>query len=233
LPLPRQGRRWLPDSRPHKCGLEAGGCRLFPCPRMGRYPDLRRGRACRPSDSLFSRKRNGFRRGHREPTSRLITEIGSSATHTGSNDASLGVRLLSAKSARVIDALDCLPNAFRSQGFSPSQRFIPTRPSRLCFTPLPPLGFWPSEPCSTRPAVSPSGDLLLSCRWTSRAVESPRPRSAPVDSLAFAGHPPDSLHRRARSPQLTGKNPRIIPGATVKTATPRREARPSQGARAG
>lgn len=69
-----------------------------------------------------------------------------------------GVRFLSAKSARVIvHALVCLANALRSQSFSLSQRFAPTRALRLCFTPHPPIGFGPSELCSTRPAAMPLG----------------------------------------------------------------------------
>lgn len=44
---------------------------------------------------------------------------------------------------RCIDryALDCLPSAIRSQGFSPSQRFAPDAPSRLYFKPHPLVGF--------------------------------------------------------------------------------------------
>jgi len=38
-------------------------------------------------------------------------------------------------------ALACLPSAFRSQGFAPSQRFYPGTPSWLFFKPHPPLGF--------------------------------------------------------------------------------------------
>jgi len=38
-----------------------------------------------------------------------------------------------------------LADAFRPQGFSPSRRFPPTGAVWLCFTPLPPIGFWPSE----------------------------------------------------------------------------------------
>jgi len=41
---------------------------------------------------------------------------------------------------------DYLPGTFRSQGFSPSQRFDPTDALWLCFTPHPSLGFRPSEP---------------------------------------------------------------------------------------
>jgi hypothetical protein len=42
-------------------------------------------------------------------------------------------------------APDCLPGTFRSQGFSPSQRFDPTDALWLCFTPHPSIGFWPPE----------------------------------------------------------------------------------------
>jgi hypothetical protein len=38
-----------------------------------------------------------------------------------------------------------LANAFRPQGFSPSRRFDPTGAVWLCFAPLPPIGFRPSE----------------------------------------------------------------------------------------
>lgn len=41
--------------------------------------------------------------------------------------------------------LVCLASTIRSQGFSPSQRFDPTRASWFCFTPHPPVGFRPSE----------------------------------------------------------------------------------------
>jgi hypothetical protein len=68
------------------------------------------------------------------------------ARSEGPNDTSHEVRCLSAKSAVVIvDTPVYLTDAFRSQGFSPSQRFDPTMASRLCFTPHPPIGFWPSE----------------------------------------------------------------------------------------
>jgi hypothetical protein len=47
-------------------------------------------------------------------------------------------------------ALACLPSAFRSQGFSPSQRFHPGTPSWLCFKPHPPLGFMGLQSFSRR-----------------------------------------------------------------------------------
>jgi hypothetical protein len=40
---------------------------------------------------------------------------------------------------------DCLPDTFRPQSFSLSRRLHPTGASRLCFTPLPPIGFRPPE----------------------------------------------------------------------------------------
>jgi hypothetical protein len=64
----------------------------------------------------------------------------------GSNDTSHGVRCLSTESTRMIVGTPAyLTDAFRSQGFSPSQRFDPILASRLCFTPHPPIGFRPSE----------------------------------------------------------------------------------------
>jgi hypothetical protein len=49
----------------------------------------------------------------------------------------------------------CLTTTFRSQGFSPSQRFDPSAPLRLCFTPHPLVGFRPSELLPPEPAVTP------------------------------------------------------------------------------
>jgi hypothetical protein len=60
-------------------------------------------------------------------------------------DSFHGVRFLSAKSAQVIGVRRCLGRTFRSQGFTPSQRFSPTRAWWLYFTPLPPIGFRSSE----------------------------------------------------------------------------------------
>ena len=53
-------------------------------------------------------------------------------------------------------ATACLTVTFRSQGFSPSQRFGPRTPLRLCFAPHPLIGFRPSELFPPRPAVMPS-----------------------------------------------------------------------------
>lgn len=67
--------------------------------------------------------------------------VGQSLTTTSQGSVPFGV------STRAIVMPDCLSGTFRSQGFSPSQRFHPARASWLCFTPHPPLGFWSSEPC--------------------------------------------------------------------------------------
>jgi hypothetical protein len=60
-------------------------------------------------------------------------------------DSFLGVRFLSAKSARTIGAQRYLGCTVRTQGFSPSLRFSPVLAWWLCFTPHPPLGFRSSE----------------------------------------------------------------------------------------
>jgi hypothetical protein len=60
-------------------------------------------------------------------------------------------------------APDCLPDAFRSQRFSRSQRFDPTDALWLCFTPHPSLGFRPSELFPRRqPSCLSTRDALLS-----------------------------------------------------------------------
>lgn len=70
----------------------------------------------------------------------------------------------SAKSARVIGASACLTDTIRSRRFSRPQRFSPTRTLWVYFTPLPPLGFWSSEPFSTPTSRDASRRPLLSCR---------------------------------------------------------------------
>lgn len=80
---------------------------------------------------------------------RDTTEVGSGCaedTQREFDDTFPGVRPLSAKSARaIVSVSDCLPDTVRPQGFSPSRRFDPARASWVCFTPHPPIGFWPSE----------------------------------------------------------------------------------------
>lgn len=50
----------------------------------------------------------------------------------------------------IVDALVCLTSTFRSQGFSPSQRFHPGTPSWLYFKPHPPIGFMGLQSFSRR-----------------------------------------------------------------------------------
>jgi hypothetical protein len=84
---------------------------------------------------------------------------------------------------------DYLPGTFRSQGFSPSQRFDPTDALWLCFTPHPSLGFRPPEPfphsqpshLSARRALLP----LLHKRHTNRNRQ---PRSRRLQSFAPTMH---------------------------------------------
>jgi hypothetical protein len=57
-----------------------------------------------------------------------------------------GVRFLLTKSAlAIVDTPVYLADAIRSQSFSPSQRFNPTRTLWSYFVPLPSIGFWSSE----------------------------------------------------------------------------------------
>jgi len=90
------------------------------------------------------------------------------------SDSFLGVRFLSAESAGVIGVQRCLGRTVRSQGFSPSQRFSPTRASWLCFTPHPPIGFRSSEPFPHRqPRYLSISVALLSFRQPSGASGEP------------------------------------------------------------
>jgi hypothetical protein len=65
--------------------------------------------------------------------------VSGSPTTTSQGSVPFGV------STRAIVMPVYLTDTFRSQGFSPSQRFHPARASWLCFTPHPPLGFRSSE----------------------------------------------------------------------------------------
>jgi hypothetical protein len=114
-----------------------------------------------------------------------------------------GVRFLSAESARVIGVQRCLGCTVRSQGFSPSQRFSPTRTSWLCFTPHPPLGFWSSELFPRRqPRYLSISVALLSIR------QRPGATGCPLFQFALAvRHPP--------RPSSVGSSPRILSRTSV------------------
>jgi hypothetical protein len=78
------------------------------------------------------------------------------------------------------DVLVCLSSTIRSQGFSPSQRFHPSRALRLCFAPLPPLGFLAFRAFPTQPAVTPLGIPCSFVVTTSFGVVGlPHPRHCP------------------------------------------------------
>jgi hypothetical protein len=102
-------------------------------------------------------------------------------TRSGIYDgASPGVRPPSTTGARAIVGVAVyLTATFRSQGFSPSQRFDPARASWLCFAPQPPVGFGPPEcspPCQPRRLSAPVALLPLGWRCP-RSVA--RSRTAP------------------------------------------------------
>jgi len=108
-------------------------------------------------------------------------------------DSFPGVRFLSAKSAWVIGVQRCLGCTVRSQGFSPSQRFTPTRASWLCFAPHPPIGFWSSElfPLGQPRYLSISVALLSFRQWSGAAGN----RWFPITLVRH--HPPYRLSARS------------------------------------
>lgn len=103
------------------------------------------------------------------------------------DDTSHGIRVLSAKSAWVIYVPVYLTGTLRSQRFSRSQRFFPTRALWLCFTPHPPLGFRSSELSSIRSAVSPLGDRCSLAVGASSRLGSP-PGLSPRLSRGLVTH---------------------------------------------
>jgi len=89
---------------------------------------------------------------------------GGHARHTAASRGTFReVRFLTAKSVWVIVMLVYLTNTVRSRGFSPSQRFDPTRTLWLCFTPHPPIGFG-LQSFSRSARIATSRWNLLSCR---------------------------------------------------------------------
>jgi len=82
---------------------------------------------------------------------------------------------LTKSASMIVDVSDYLPDTFRSQGFSPSQRFDPINASWLCFAPHPSIGFRPSElfPYSQPLRLSTSIPLLPS----SAVLSGLRPRN--------------------------------------------------------
>lgn len=79
------------------------------------------------------------------------------------------------------------PSTFPSRGFSPPQGLTPHFPLRFCFTPLPPIGFPPSElspPNQPRPSPAPSPHDITPLSSTSpfrpMATDLPIPRCWPL-----------------------------------------------------
>jgi len=83
-----------------------------------------------------------------------------------------------------------LSGTVRSQGFSPSQRFLPARALRLCFASHPPLGFSVFRAFSTQPAVA-SFDARCSfvVSSSSGSVGFPRPPLLPQLFIAREDSP--------------------------------------------
>jgi hypothetical protein len=129
------------------------------------------------------------------PPVRTRSKRGRHARHTaGSRGTFHEVRLLSAKSAQVIVMLVCLASTVRSQGFSPSQRFHPTRALRLCFASHPPIGFPAFRAFPTQPAVAP---LDAPCS------------SVVTSSSGFKGSPP--FFHRPSFPSLDDRCSNVVP----------------------
>jgi hypothetical protein len=88
----------------------------------------------------------------------------------------------------------CLTDTIRSQGFSPSQRFHPTRALRLCFASHPPIGFPAFRAFPTQPAVAP---LDAPCS------------SVVTSSSGFKGSPP--FFHRPSFPSLDDRCSNVVP----------------------
>jgi hypothetical protein len=110
------------------------------------------------------------------------TEVGflEQDTQREHDDTSHGVRFLSARKTTVIVAPACLTGTFRPQGFSPSRRFDPTGVAWLCFAPLPPIGFRPSELFPPNQPQRLSTPVALLPLDQLRSLGLPRTPSAPA-----------------------------------------------------
>jgi hypothetical protein len=114
---------------------------------------------------------------------------------------------------RSLSALDCLPSAFRSQGFSPSQRFDPGTPSWLYFKPHPPVGFMGLQSFSHRGQPSClSAFLLLSCHRV--LLDAPANRRARGTSTHPSGKPDRQWRRTNGDP---GSRALLRPGVRHST----------------
>jgi hypothetical protein len=112
------------------------------------------------------------------------------------------VRCLSAESdVPIVDTLVYLTSAFRSQGFSPSQRFDPGTPSRLCFKSHPLVGFVAFRAFPAAASRGVSRHSRLSCHRvlhgrepdepTATAACDASPRTSRTDSARHTTGDPD------------------------------------------
>jgi hypothetical protein len=133
--------------------------------------------------------------------------------------------------ALIVTVPVCLTGTFRSQGFSPSQRFHPSSALWLCFKPLPSMGFLLRPPELFRPVGRLAFRLVvLSCRWTtrpcvtgpqlSRSTAMPQPYSATSCATVAVGmaSSPDSrawLRRDVAVPDVRHAGPVAAPRACL------------------
>jgi hypothetical protein len=91
----------------------------------------------------------------------------------------------------------CLTATIHSQGFPPSQRFSPRTSLRLCFTPLPLIGFLAFRAFPTRTSRDALRHPLLSCHWTRALLNNLRAllhdRSTENRTQALTSEPCSSL----------------------------------------
>lgn len=105
----------------------------------------------------------------------------------------------------------CLPDAFRSQSFSPSQRFSPGHSSWLCFTPHPPLGFMDLQSFSHPTSRDVSRHPVLSCRRPRPHNETTFRSACPVWHLQRIG-PTSGRSMSLCAQQWSGSRALLLPG---------------------
>lgn len=121
-------------------------------------------------------------------------------------------------------ALVYLSSAFRPQGFPPSRRLDPGATSRLCFTPLPPVGFVGRENSSLPQHPRDSRRAVLIYRGTVRRA--PASRRALLREVPT--HPPASKLNGEHVTQHTGpgRQSDAPAGRMTLPATPKRGSEP-------
>jgi len=121
-------------------------------------------------------------------------------------------------------ALACLTSTIRPQGFPPSRRFNPGVTSRLCFAPLPPVGFLGLESFSPPQQPRDFRRVTLVNRGTVRRA--PASRNAQLRETST--HRPASKPARQRETQHTGPGHQsnAPAGRPTLPTTPRRGGKP-------